>query len=403
VNYSRFIGKNAELFKASEIRELLKVVEARKVISFAGGYPDPQTLPREALAKIAYEVILNQGDKALQYAPTKGVTVFRETLLKFLRDVGVKVAGEDDIIVTTGSQQGLDLISRTIIDPGDYIVTENPTYLAALTAFRTARPNIVGIPVDERGMRTEVLEAKLRELRSQGKRVKFVYTVPVAHNPTGITMSLERKKHLIELASQFDFIVFEDDPYSFFVFDEADVTKLKTLDSEGRVVYMGTLSKILSPGLRLGWALGPRQLIDVFERAKQSMDLNTTTLSQFIAKEAIERGVVAETIERAKRVYRVKRDTMVESLSENMVENSWWVKPVGGLFIMVWLPEQVDTKAMLQEAANEGVVYVPGESFFVDGSGKNTMRLNFSYPKVEEIRTGVEIIGRIVKRKIRGG
>jgi 2-aminoadipate transaminase len=403
VNYSRFIGKNAELFKASEIRELLKVVEARKVISFAGGYPDPQTLPREALAKIAYEVILNQGDKALQYAPTKGVTVFRETLLKFLRDVGVKVAGEDDIIVTTGSQQGLDLISRTIIDPGDYIVTENPTYLAALTAFRTARPNIVGIPVDERGMRTEVLEDKLRELRSQGKRVKFVYTVPVAHNPTGITMSLERKKHLIELASQFDFIVFEDDPYSFFVFDEADVTKLKTLDSEGRVVYMGTLSKILSPGLRLGWALGPRQLIDVFERAKQSMDLNTTTLSQFIAKEAIERGVVAETIERAKRVYRVKRDTMVESLSENMVENSWWVKPVGGLFIMVWLPEQVDTKAMLQEAANEGVVYVPGESFFVDGSGKNTMRLNFSYPKVEEIRTGVEIIGRIVKRKIRGG
>jgi 2-aminoadipate transaminase len=403
VDYSRFIGKNAELFKASEIRELLKVVEARKVISFAGGYPDPQTLPREALAKIAYEVILNQGDKALQYAPTKGVTVFRETLLKFLRDVGVKVAGEDDIIVTTGSQQGLDLISRTIIDPGDYIVTENPTYLAALTAFRTARPNIVGIPVDERGMRTEVLEDKLRELRSQGKRVKFVYTVPVAHNPTGITMSLERKKHLIELASQFDFIVFEDDPYSFFVFDEADVTKLKTLDSEGRVVYMGTLSKILSPGLRLGWALGPRQLIDVFERAKQSMDLNTTTLSQFIAKEAIERGVVAETIERAKRVYRVKRDTMVESLSENMVENSWWVKPVGGLFIMVWLPEQVDTKTMLQEAANEGVVYVPGESFFVDGSGKNTMRLNFSYPKVEEIRTGVEIIGRIVKRKIRGG
>jgi 2-aminoadipate transaminase len=403
VDYSRFIGRNAELFKASEIRELLKVVEARKVISFAGGYPDPQTLPREALAKIAYEVILNQGDKALQYAPTKGVTVFRETLLKFLRDVGVKVAGEDDIIVTTGSQQGLDLISRTIIDPGDYIVTENPTYLAALTAFRTARPNIVGIPVDERGMRTEVLEDKLRELRSQGKRVKFVYTVPVAHNPTGITMSLERKKHLIELASQFDFIVFEDDPYSFFVFDEADVTKLKTLDSEGRVVYMGTLSKILSPGLRLGWALGPRQLIDVFERAKQSMDLNTTTLSQFIAKEAIERGVVAETIERAKRVYRVKRDTMVESLSENMVENSWWVKPVGGLFIMVWLPEQVDTKAMLQEAANEGVVYVPGESFFVDGSGKNTMRLNFSYPKVEEIRTGVEIIGRIVKRKIRGG
>jgi len=403
VDYSKFIGRNSELFKASEIRELLKVVEARKVISFAGGYPDPQTLPRESLARIAYEVILNQGDKALQYAPTKGVTVFRETLLKFLRNVGVKVAEEDDVIVTTGSQQGLDLISRTIIDPGDYIITENPTYLAALSAFRTARPNIVGIPVDEYGMKTEVLEDRLRELRSQGRRVKFVYTIPVAHNPTGITMSLERKKHLVELASQFDFLIFEDDPYSFFVFDEADVTKLKTLDSEGRVVYLGTLSKILSPGLRIGWVLGHKQIIDVFERAKQSMDLQTSTLSQYIAKEAIERGVVAETIEGAKRTYRVKRDAMVESLSENMVENSWWVKPVGGLFIMVWLPEQIDTKEMLTEAANEGVVYVPGASFFVDGSGKNTMRLNFSYPKIEEIRTGVEIIGRVVKRRIKGG
>ncbi|MEM4018573.1 MAG: PLP-dependent aminotransferase family protein, partial [Sulfolobales archaeon] len=350
MDYSRFIAKASEVFKASEIRELLKVVEARKVISFAGGYPDPQTFPRESLARIAYEVILNYGDKALQYSPTKGVTAFRETLVRYLKSNGVKVDSEDDIIITTGSQQGLDLVSRTLIDPEDYIVTENPTYLAALTAFRTARPNIIGIPIDGKGMKTEVLEERLKELKSLGKRVKFVYTIPIAHNPAGTTMSPDRKKHLLELASEYDFIVIEDDPYSFFVYDEADVTRLKTLDQEGRVIYMSTLSKILSPGLRVGWILGPRQLVDVFERAKQSMDLHTSTLSQYIAKEALERGVVGETIDKAKRVYRVKRDAMLSALSENMVENSWWAKPVGGLFLMVWLPPGIDTKAMLPEA-----------------------------------------------------
>ncbi|MEM1930855.1 MAG: PLP-dependent aminotransferase family protein [Sulfolobales archaeon] len=400
MDYGRFVAKASELFRASEIRELLKVVEARKVISFAGGYPDPQTFPRESLARIAYEVILNYGDKALQYSPTKGVTAFRETLVKYLKNSGVKVTSEDDIIITSGSQQGLDLVSRTLIDPEDYIITENPTYLAALTAFRTARPNIIGIPIDGKGMKTEVLEERLKELKSLGKRVKFLYTIPIAHNPAGTTMSPDRKKHLLELASQYDFIVIEDDPYSFFVYDEADVTRLKTLDQEGRVIYMSTLSKILSPGLRVGWMLGPRQLIDVFERAKQSMDLHTSTLSQYIAKEALERGVVSETIDRAKRVYRVKRDTMLSALSENMVENSWWAKPVGGLFLMVWLPPGIDTKAMLPEAVDEGVVYVPGAPFFVDESGKNTMRLNFSYPSVDEIRTGVEILGKLVKKKV---
>ncbi len=400
MDYTKFIARAAAAFRASEIRELLKLAEARKVIAFAGGMPDPQTFPREALARMAYEVILNYGDKALQYAPTKGVTVFRETLFRFLRNNGVKVTEGDDLIVTSGSQQGLDIISRTLIDPGDVIVTENPTYLAALTAFRPARPNIVGIPIDGSGMKTDVLEEKLRELRSSGKSVKFVYTIPVAHNPAGTTMSPERKKHLLELASQYDFAIIEDDPYSFFVYDEADVTRLKTLDQEGRVVYLGTLSKILSPGLRVGWMLGPRQLVDVFERAKQSMDLHTSSLTQYIAKEAIERGVVEETMEKAKRIYRVKRDVMLESLSENMVENSWWVKPVGGLFLMVWLPPEIDTRAMLPEALEEGIAYVPGSAFFVDESGRNTLRLNFSYPSVDEIRTGVEILGKLVRRKL---
>jgi 2-aminoadipate transaminase len=400
LDYRKFIAKSAEAFRASEIRELLKVVEARRVISFAGGYPDPETFPRESLAKIAYEAILNYGDKALQYAPTKGVTVFRETLVKWLKSKNVKVLGEDDVIVVTGSQQALDIVARTLIDPGDYIVTENPTYLAALTAFRPARPNIVGVPVDSQGMRVDILEERLRELKSRGITPRFVYTIPTAHNPTGISMSLERKKYLLELASKYDLLVIEDDPYSYFVYDEADVTRLKTLDNEGRVVYVGTLSKILSPGLRLGWILANKQLVDVFERAKQSMDLHTPSLSQYIAKEAIERGVVEETIEKAKRIYRVKRDAMVEALSEHLVKDSWWIKPVGGLFLMVWLPRAIDTKAMLPKAVEAGVVYVPGAPFFVDESGTNTMRLNFSYPSVNDIRKGIEILGTLVRREL---
>jgi len=345
-------------------------------------------------------VVLNYGDRALQYAPTKGVTVFRETLTRWLRSKDVRVLDEDDLMVVTGSQQALDIVARTLIDPGDYIVTENPTYLAALTAFRPARPNIVGIPVDSQGMRVDVLEEKLKELKSRGITPRFVYTIPTAHNPTGISMSLERKKYLLELASRYDFLVIEDDPYSYFVYDEADVMRLKTLDTEGRVVYVGTLSKILSPGLRVGWILANKQLVDVFERAKQSMDLHTPSLSQYIAKEAIERGVVEETIGRAKRIYRVKRDAMVEALSEHLVEDSWWIKPVGGLFLMVWLPRAIDAKAMLPKAVEAGVVYVPGASFFVDESGTNTMRLNFSYPSVSDIRKGIEILGTLVKREL---
>lgn len=400
MDYRKFIAKSAEAFRASEIRELLKVVEARRVISFAGGYPDPETFPRESLARIAYEVVLNFGDKALQYAPTKGVTVFRETLIRWLKSKNVKVLNEDDLIVVTGSQQALDIVARTLIDPGDYIVTENPTYLAALTAFRPAKPNIVGIPVDSQGMRVDILEERLKELKSRGIIPRFVYTIPTAHNPTGISMSLERKRYLLELASKYDFLIIEDDPYSYFVYDEADVTRLKTLDSEGRVVYMGTLSKILSPGLRVGWILANRQLVDVFERAKQSMDLHTPSLSQYIAKEAIERGVVEETIEKAKRIYRVKRDAMVEALSEYLVRDSWWIKPVGGLFLMVWLPRAIDTKALLPKAVEAGVVYVPGAPFFVDESGTNTMRLNFSYPSVNDIRRGIEILGTLVRREL---
>ncbi len=382
---------------------LLKLTEGRKIISLAGGLPDPKVFPKEELAQIAYDVIRESGDKALQYSPTIGVTEFREELLKFLEKKGVKINSDDDIIITTGSQQALDLMSRILLQKDDEIIVELPTYLAALNAFRLSKPSITAIPIDEDGMKTDILREELKRLKWLGRKIKFIYTIPVAHNPAGVTMSLERKKELLELASEYDLIIVEDDPYSYFIYDEGvDVTPLKTLDKEGRVIYMSTFSKILSPGLRIGWVVANKHVVDFMERAKQTADLHTPTLTQFIALEAIRRGVVDETINKAKILYRAKRDAMIEALDTYMCKEAWWPRPVGGLFVMVFLPSyDIDTKKMLMEAIDAGVAYVPGASFFANGMGWNTMRLNFSYPSPEEIREGVRIIADLVKEKIK--
>ena len=380
------------------------MTEGRRVISLAGGLPDPRVFPRKELAQIASEVIAEEGDKSLQYSPTIGVTEFRDELGRFLRRKGVKINNDDDIIITTGSQQALDLIARVFIEKDDEIVLELPTYLAAINAFRLSKPGMTPIPIDENGMRTDILEQEVRRLRWLGRNIKFIYTIPVAHNPAGVTMSLERKKELLEIASKYDLVVIEDDPYSYFIYEEGiDVTPLKTLDKEGRVMYMSTFSKILSPGLRIGWVLGNKYVISVLERAKQTADLHTPTLTQYIAMEAIRRGVVEKTISKARKIYGVKRKAMIEALDKYMIRDAWWPKPVGGFFLMVFIPSyEIDTKKMLPEALKEGVAYVPGASFFANGMGWNTMRLNFSYPSPEEIDEGVKRLSNLISRRLKG-
>ncbi|MEM2021956.1 MAG: PLP-dependent aminotransferase family protein [Zestosphaera sp.] len=399
----KLLAGRSELFKASEVRELLKLTEGRKIISLAGGLPDPQTFPKEELAEIAQEVISERGESSLQYAPTAGVTEFRKELTDFLQRKDVKVNSSDSILITTGSQQALDLISRVFIEREDVIIVELPTYLAALNAYTLSHPQIIGVPVDGDGMRVDLLERELKKVYARGKNVKFIYTIPVAHNPAGVTMSVERKKALLQLASEYDVVIIEDDPYSYFVYESGvDVTPLKTLDKEGRVIYLGTLSKILSPGLRLGWVLGDHYVIDVLERAKQTTDLHTSSLTQYIALEALRRGVIEKTIERAKQVYKVKRDVMLDSLLDYMPENTWWPKPVGGLFVMVFLPSlEIDTRKLLTEAIAMGVAYVPGASFFANGGGWNSMRLNFSFPSPDKIAEGVKILGGLARDKIK--
>jgi len=401
LNYEKIFAERTRLMKASEIRQLLKWVSKGNVISFGGGMPDPKLFPKEEIAKITYQIISEQGEKALQYGPTEGIEIFRKEIFNFMHKENIKVKDADHIIVTSGSQQGLDILGRILIDPGDVIIIELPTYLAAINAFKIYEPKLIGIPVDEEGIKTDILEKKVAELIRNGEKIKFIYTIPTCQNPTGLSMSLDRRKHLLEIASKYDLLVVEDDPYSYFLYEPVKVTPLVTLDNEDRVLYVSTFSKILSPGLRLGWIAGEKQIIEKISIAKQSMDLCTSTLTQYIAAEALRQGVIERHIPKVREVYRKKRDTMLKALEEYMPEGCRWARPIGGMFILAWTPEKIDTKKMLLKCIKKyKVAYVPGQSFYVDGSGTNTMRLNFTYPTVEQIDKGIQYLSEAIKEEL---
>ncbi len=396
---SRFLSKRTEYTRVSIVREILKIAEGREIISLAGGLPDPASFPKEELAEIAKQVIEQHGDLALQYSPTRGIRPFREELSKFMERHGIP-AQPDEILVTTGSQQAIDVVTKTLINPGDTIALGLPTYLAAINTFRVYEARFLGIPVDENGMNTEVLEKRLKECRDKGVHVKLVYTIPTAQNPSGVSMSMERRKHLLELAEEYDFLVVEDDPYSYFTFEPVEYKSLRAMDRSGRVIYMSTFSKILAPGLRIGWIAADKELVGYFELTKQHMDLHTPTLSQFIATEALRRSVIEKHLPRVVELYRRKRDAMLSAMEQHFPEGSRWAKPVGGLFIFAYLPEGIDTYELLPKAVDRGVAYVPGNSFFVDGGGRNTLRLNFSNPPIEKIEKAISILGSLFKEAL---
>ncbi len=401
VNYSKYYSRLATSIKASEVRELLAIISRRKdVISFAGGIPDPALFPKEELAEIAREVIVKYGNVALQYSETKGVPEVRETVCSFVARRNI-ACNPEDIVITTGSQSALDLVARVFVDPGDVVITENPTYLAAIGAFRNAGARFIGVPLDDKGLKTDILEKKLEEMpKEELSRVKFIYTVPIAQNPAGVTMSKERKKHVLEIASRYDLLIVEDDPYGYLVFEEGvDTSTLKSMDKEGRVVYMSTVSKILAPGLRIGWVVAGADIVRKIELVKQYVDLHSATLAQLIVAEAIKRGVVDKVITKALPHYRAKRDTMLNALKEYFPEYVWYSKPVGGLFVFTYIyKKRFNAGLLLQKAIDEyKVAYVPGGSFHVDGTGENSMRLNFSYPSHEQIYEGVKRLARLVE------
>ncbi len=402
-HYEKFYSRVAKSIQASEIRELLAIIKQRQdVISLAGGVPDPRTFPIDYLAKITYDIIKNKGAYALQYSETKGILEVREMLSEFLYKARGIVVDAENVIITTGSQQGLDLIARALIDPGDVVITENPSYLAALGAFKIRGAELVGIKIDKNGMRTDILEDTVKKLVKEGKKIKFIYTIPVAQNPAGTTMPPERKKHLIEIANKYDILVVEDDPYSYFVFDDTvDVRPVKTWDTEDRVIYMSTISKILAPGLRIGWIAAPKMLTRKLELVKQYMDLHTPTLNQYIVAEAIRSGFILEHANKIAPIYKEKRDAMLKAIKDYFPENVWYTEPVGGFFVFVYVNKPgFDTKKLMKVALDKyKVAYVPGKSFHTDGSGANSMRLSFSFPPPEVIVEGIRRLAELIKNE----
>ncbi|GGT96027.1 aminotransferase [Sulfodiicoccus acidiphilus] len=393
----RFFSEQVKAMRSSEIRDLLKITEGREVISLAGGLPDPSTFPREDIKKIAEDIMDKNWERALQYTATGGVEEFKKQLISLSSLRGISKIREENLFVTVGSQEALYMLANLLIDPGDQVAVEMPTYLAALNAMRLRKPNFLGVELTEEGANLDQLEERAKKTRG---KLKLFYTIPTAQNPGGVTMGLEGRKRLLEIASDYDFLVVEDDAYGFLVFDGDAPPSLKALDTEGRVIYTSTFSKILAPGFRLGWVVAEPEVISKLEMMKQNVDLHTPSFTQYIAAEAIRRGVIQSNFPKVRAIYKRKRDVMLDSLEAHFPKSASWSRPKGGMFVFAKVSEKLDTGILLEEALRKGVAYVPGASFYHDFSGRNTMRLNFSFPPEEKLREGIRILGDLLKEKL---
>ena len=393
--YTRLYSEASGLMRSSAVRDLMSVIGRSDVISFGGGLPFIGGLPPEDISGVMCSVLEKGISEAFQYGETEGREELRSALVDVMAEEGVR-ANPEHILITTGSQQALDLIGRIFINPGDAIALEGPSYLGALTAFVPNGPEIVTVHLDREGMPVDELERQLNKL---SKPPKFVYVVPNFHNPAGVTMTRERRVQLLELAEARDLLIIEDNPYGLLRFEGEPVPPLAAIDPR-RVVYLGTLSKIVSPGIRTGWAFGPAPIIDRLATLKQSADLCSSTLNQMFAEEYIRQGFWHKNIENLKPIYRSRRNAMLRALEKNFPEGSRWTRPEGGLFIWVTLPEFLDTEKMLPLAINQKVAYVPGTAFYADGSGANQMRLNFSYADEDLIAEGLKRLGKVIRKEM---
>lgn len=390
IDYGSFLSHDAMAFRPSPIRAFARLINDPSVISFAGGVPNPETFPAEALAPIAQKVLLEGRGVALQYGPTRGLPRLCAFIAALCRGRGFDCAAED-VIVTTGSQQALDLISHTLLDPGDVVLVELPTYIGATASFFARSASVVGVAQDEDGVVPESLAAMAAELRP-----KLFYAIPNFQNPSGRLMSQERRQRVLEIAGEYDFLVIEDDPYGELVYvDGADTTAMKSRDASSRVIYLGSFSKVLAPGLRCGWVVAPRPIGDRIEVAKQAADLCSGMLDQSLVDEFCAQGWLPGQIEKVCAFYRGKRATLLAALEEHFGGRATWTKAEGGLFTFVTMESGVDTAVRVQDAVAGGVAYIPGSPFFVDNSGHNTMRLTFAKESDERIRDGVARLAKV--------
>lgn len=391
--------------KASVIRELLKFTNKPGVISFAGGLPDPEVFPYDFVADAVKKIMSEEGRVALQYGPTEGLPQFKDEFIKFLdKYEGVTVKPEN-ILVTTASQQALDLVGRLFIDASDPVLVEMPSYMGGLQVFKSYGADFIGVKMDDHGIDVERLEERLQWLRDQDEHYKFLYLVPDFQNPSGVTLSEERRKKVIELSQKYNVAVIEDSPYRQVRFEGKAPKMIFRLDREtsktDNIISLFTFSKTFAPALRIGVIVAHEQIIKKMVILKQSLDLCTSSLNQLIAAEFLRSGTFEKHVKLVKKTYKTKKDAMLEALEKYMPEDVTWTRPEGGLFLWVRLPEDMSADDMFADAIKENVAYVIGSAFHCDGSGKNTMRLNFSYPTVSEIEEGVKrLAGAINKRLV---
>ena len=397
--YAGLFSARTRVMTSSATRDLMAMSDRPEVISFAGGLPDTSTFPSATFAAMTARIADESCAKALQYGPTDGLIETKRCIADVMAAEDMHV-DTDDVLVTTGGQQVLDLVTKTLIDPGDTIVAEGPSYPGALNAFQAYQANVVQVDMDSDGMRVDLLEETLDQLDRDGKRPKFIYTVPSFQNPGGVTLSLPRRKRLVEVARERELLVLEDNPYGLLRYEGDPTPTLYSLDGGVYVMYLGTFSKILSPGIRLGWVVAPPPVIEKINLGKQATDLCTSTLSQILVQAYFERHDWREYVDTLSELYRARRDTMLDALAEHFPAQAEWTRPGGGLFIWATLPDFIDTSDLLARALRENVAFVPGEGAFLDGRGRSSMRLNFSGANEERIREGIRRIGEVVKEQV---
>ncbi|MGA1872283.1 MAG: PLP-dependent aminotransferase family protein [Thermoplasmatota archaeon] len=396
--YENLFSARANKMKASVIRELLKLTQKPDIISFAGGLPNPLAFPVEKVENIVCDLLKQESTKALQYGSTEGVPELREQISLRLKKIWNIDGDAENVLITTGSQQGLDLLGRLFIGSQSTIIMEAPTYLGALNAFNVYDPQIISIPLDDNGIQVDKLEEYLKNAIKHNIFVKFLYTVPTFHNPAGVCMSHSRRKKIIDLAHEFDLVVVEDDPYGELRYTGDALPPLKSLDDGDRVIYLGTFSKTLVPGFRIAWTFGPKSVIDKMVIAKQAVDLCTPPFTQYVAKEYLKRGYIDQHLNTIISLYGKKQRIMAKSMDEYMPkEYIRWPVPEGGMFLWATLNDNINTTEMFNDAIEQNVAYVIGSAFFADGSGTNCMRLNFTHPGDDKIVEGVKRLSVVIE------
>ncbi|MCU0363947.1 MAG: PLP-dependent aminotransferase family protein [Bacteroidales bacterium] len=396
---NHYLSNAGKRMKRSAIREILKHLQKPGMISFAGGLPAPESFPVDDLKDVVLEIIENNGPDGLQYGTTEGDPLLRKLLVERHNRQGLKLTTEN-LIIVTGSQQAIDLIAKVFLDPEDYVLCGLPSYLGGLNAFTVYGAKLKGITLDEQGMKTDELEETIIRLRELGRRIKLLYLIPDFQNPAGITLPDNRREKIIQIAKKYDILIIEDSPYREVRFEGEPQKLMQEMDPSGRVITLCSFSKILAPGFRVGWIIGHPLIIDKIVMAKQTADICTSTFVQKVIARYMQKGLLEKNLEKTIALYRERRTHMVSCFRKYMPEGVRWTEPQGGLFLFVTLPGNIDANDVFNKAIERNVAFVTGSTFFCNDTGRNTMRINFSFSNEEQIETGVQRLAEVIREEI---